>query len=77
MCEIYLCEFCESCSGHINLYCINFCHAIHKALEHINKNCINLSRGPCWRICHTHKMSLYSSLKHPGYTLGPLLADFA
>ena len=27
--EIYLCEFCESSAGHINLYCMNF----HRAMR--------------------------------------------
>ena len=41
MSEIYLCKLCESSASRINLYRINFYHAIlamHKMLEHINKN---------------------------------------
>ena len=34
---------------------------MHKVLEHINKNCINLPRGLFWWICMHIKISLYGS----------------
>ena len=47
--EIYLGKLCKSSAGHMNLCHINFYHAIRYnaySLEYINKNRINLSRGP-------------------------------
>ena len=50
--EIHLCELCESSADCINFYHKFFivpCTTMHKTLECINKNRINLSRGPvCW-----------------------------
>ena len=44
-----LCELCESSADRINLYCIYFIApyiAMYETLECINKNCVNLLRGP-------------------------------
>ena len=53
---------------HINLYIMPYITA-HKVLERINKNCINLSRGPFWQIhlslsreCHILYMYIFTTL---------------
>ena len=56
--EIYLCKLCESSASRINLYRINFYHAIlamHKMLEHISTNLLKACFDKFAYICHTHK----------------------